>query len=327
MTQDQRYSAIEKWLSAYFDHDQFQLSPASSDASFRRYFRVTTDDDSWIVMDAPPEKEDTAPFIHIARFLGAHHINVPRILAQDQTQGFLLLTDFGSTPYLTELNSDTVGPLYRDAIDALIAIQSCPPNNASLPTYDARLLRSEMQLFEDWFLTEHFGIAAPSCLAHVLDVLIDNAIAQPQSIVHRDYHSRNLMITPQHNPGIIDFQDAVIGPISYDVVSLLRDSYIAWPETQITDCLSYYLTQAKQQNLIDNAIDSVQFRRWFDLMGMQRQLKILGIFCRLYYRDNKPNYMADLAQTMTYLKTVSAQYDEFADFHTFLHTHPQLMTL
>lgn len=327
MNQDSRVIAIQKWLTHHFGHDDFSLAPASSDASFRRYFRVTLEQDHWIVMDAPPEKEDTGPFINIARFFHKHHVHVPAIIAENREQGFLLLTDFGNTPYLNQLNETTADALYHDAIDGIIAIQSCPQSEIALPAYDEALLTTEMALFPEWFLSQHFGIASPDCLKQVFDLLNDNALNQPQVIVHRDYHSRNLMITTQHNPGIIDFQDAVIGPASYDLVSLLRDSYIAWPESDIHRWVTYYLSQAKQAGIIKSNVDTAQFQYWFDLMGVQRQLKILGIFCRLYYRDNKANYMADMPQTMRYLLATTGRYDSLAELHAFLQSQPQLMQL
>lgn len=326
MTHDARLDAIKSWLSTYFASDHFSIAPASSDASFRRYFRVHYQDQSLIVMDAPVQYEDTKPFIKVAQFLAHHQLHVPKILAQDSQQGFLLLSDLGSQPYLSQLNAQSADALYRDAIDALINIQSCDTHFINLPAYSRDLLQQELQLFPDWFLERHLSIAPPETLQNQFDLLIDNALAQPQVVVHRDYHSRNLMYSDTNNPGIIDFQDAVIGPLSYDLVSLLRDCYIAWPEDKIQAWAHYYFTTAQQQGLLTDC-GFEQFIRWFDLMGLQRHLKVLGIFCRLHYRDNKPNYMADLPQTLAYVQQVCAKYDDFVDLATFLASHPKITAI
>jgi len=327
MSEDHRLFAINTWVESILGTDSFTIAPASSDASFRRYFRVTLAESSWVVMDAPPEKEDTSPFIKIAQFLDLNQVHVPEIIAQDAEQGFLMLTDLGSTPYLKELNSNTADQLYRDAITGIVSMQRCDISELSLAHYSEQLLREELDLFPYWFLEQHFNIAPPSCLQSVFELLIDNALSQPQVFVHRDYHSRNLMITPTNNPGIIDFQDAVIGPITYDLVSLLKDSYIAWPEEKLVQWQQLYFSLAQEHKLIDSKTEFNAFQRWFDLMGLQRQLKILGIFCRLHYRDNKPNYMADLPQTIAYVRDVCARYDELAALNTFINQQPQLNRL
>jgi len=279
------------------------------------------------VMDAPPEKEDITPFIKIAQFLDLNQINVPEIIAQDESQGFLLLTDLGSTPYLKQLDVDTADGLYQDAINSLLSIQKCNTSSITLPYYSKELLNNELNLFSYWFLERHFNLQTPECLDSIFELLIDNALSQPQVIVHRDYHSRNLMITPDNNPGIIDFQDAVIGPVTYDLVSLLRDSYIAWPENTLKQWQQIYLESAQQASIIETSVSFEQFQRWFDLMGLQRQLKILGIFCRLNYRDNKANYMADLPQTMTYVRDVCQRYEELNDFNAFISNQAQFETI
>lgn len=306
--QDLRLSLIKDWLPSVLKHNDYQIEPASSDASFRRYFRVRSGENSWIVMDAPPQKEDITQFVDIAKALYINAINVPEILAKDDERGLLLLTDFGNTAYLSVLNDNTADKLYQDAIDSLIAMQ-CSAIELHLPEYNNDLLLQELNLFPDWFLKRHLSMTAPEGLDTVFAVLIDNAMQQPYHFVHRDYHSRNLMVTDIKNPGIIDFQDAVIGPISYDLVSLLRDCYIAWPEHKIEQWIGYYFNQVQHYGLLQgNTL--AQFVKWFDLMGLQRHLKVLGIFCRLYYRDNKANYLADLPLTLHYAKQISAKYPE-----------------
>lgn len=322
MSQDHRLSQINNWLIPLLSTPDFTIAPASSDASFRRYFRVSHLDKTWIVMDAPPEFEDTTSFVKVATFLHEHQINVPTIFAHDQERGFMLLGDFGNTPLLNILNANSADQLYQKAIDAIIAIQACPKADLTVPDYDSVLLNNEMSLFPDWYLNRHFGIEqTPSWFDDICGILIDNAQQQPQVIVHRDYHSRNLMLCPDESIGIIDFQDAVVGPICYDLVSLLRDCYIEWPQDKLIQWLDYYYQGALIQGLIDD-IGFTQFKRWFDLMGLQRHLKVLGIFCRLNYRDGKTNYMNDLPLTLRYVIQVSKEYPEFKALHDFLVSLP-----
>lgn len=323
---DSRLAEIKLWVSDFLKSEDFNIVPASSDASFRRYFRVSTQNASWIVMDAPPNKEDIGPFIKIGQFLGLQQIHVPEILAQETQSGFLLLSDLGDMPYLDVLTDSTADDLYTDAIDSLVNIQSCDTDAITLPHYDRSLLQRELDLFPDWFLSRHLDISPPHCLQASFDFLINNALSQPQVIVHRDYHSRNLMAMSDRNPGIIDFQDAVIGPISYDLVSLLRDCYIAWPQQKIDDWLLHYYKLAQQRDLLTNC-DLATFTRWFDLMGLQRHLKVLGIFCRLNYRDNKPNYMDDLPQTLSYVMQVCQRYEDLHEFTEFLSSHDKIVAI
>jgi aminoglycoside/choline kinase family phosphotransferase len=323
---DSRLAAIKIWVTSILGSDNFTIAPASSDASFRRYFRVIKGQASWIVMDAPPEKEDTGPFIKIGQFLDLQQIHVPEIIAQEQQAGFLLLSDLGKQPYLDILNLETADTLYSDAFLSLINLQCCDSNAIVLPDYDRTLLQQELNLFPQWFLSKHFDMTIPEHLQTTFDLLIDNALSQPQVIVHRDYHSRNLMVVADKNPGIIDFQDAVIGPISYDLVSLLRDSYIAWPQTKIDAWVLQYFELAQQRGLLADC-DLVTFIRWFDLMGIQRHLKVLGIFCRLNYRDKKPNYMNDLPQTLAYVIQVCDRYDSLRDFAQFLSSSDKIIAL
>jgi aminoglycoside/choline kinase family phosphotransferase len=323
---DTRIDEIHHWLKTVFPSTQYKLEPASNDASFRRYFRVTVAAKTWILMDAPPVQEDTRPFINIGTFLYEHGIHVPKIYEAETELGFLLLSDFGNIPYLNELNKNSADELYKAAIDSLIKIQLCPTQDIKLPLYDNALLRQEMNLFPDWFLDKHLNIAIPEFLETTFNHLISNALTQPQVVVHRDYHSRNLMHTSKNSPGIIDFQDAVIGAISYDLVSLLRDCYISWPEDKINQWIQYYLSTAQQQGLLTD-ISIAQFTQWFDWMGLQRHIKVLGIFCRLNYRDGKANYMNDLPLTLAYVRKISAKYPEFSQLSSFLQQQPQIVAI
>lgn len=316
-TSTPRLQQIDNWLREQLPSTQFTIEVASSDASFRRYFRIKVEGISYILMDAPPEKEDTTAFVTIASFLYKQGINVPEIIAKDSVKGFLLLTDFGSQAYLDKLNSESVDTLYHASIDSLIDIQLIAPSSFELPFYDKSLLKQEMELFPRWFLDEHLAISSPDFLPSTFDVLIKNALEQPQVIVHRDYHSRNLMVTSEKSPGIIDFQDAVIGPITYDLASLLRDCYIEWPDEKLAEWLQYYLSRAQENGLLTE-ISIERFTRWFDLMGLQRHIKVLGIFCRLNYRDNKANYINDLPLTLKYVQRVSAKYPEFSELNEFV---------
>lgn len=304
MHNDNRLEIIKEWLPTVIGTTDFIIKSASSDASFRRYFRVWIKEKTWIVMDAPPSKEDLAPFINIADFLLQHNVHVPKVHAINHEAGFLLLSDFGQQAFLDKLNEQTADPLYQSAIDSLLQIQLCHINgHLQLPIYDQKLLQQELTLFSDWYLDKHLNIAIPDFLQSTFDLLIANALEQPQVVVHRDYHSRNLMHTKSNSPGIIDFQDAVVGPITYDLVSLLRDCYISWPQQKLDQWIRYYFKNAQQLGLlVDISID--QFVRWFDLMGIQRHIKVLGIFCRLNYRDNKENYIHDLPLTLAYVKKV-----------------------
>lgn len=312
---DKRLQQLEQWLVTLGYHD-YQLEPASADASFRRYFRIRHAGASFIVMDAPPKQEDTGPFIRVARLLADAGLHVPRIMARDSEQGFLQLSDLGTRLYLSVLDTQCVEPLYADALAALLRLQQHPAPDW-LPDYDRPLLLQEMQLFADWYLQRHLGLELEAQQQRVLQAsfeqLADVALEQPQVIVHRDYHSRNLLLS-EPNPGVIDFQDAVVGPVTYDPVSLLRDCYIAWPRAQVEQWLRDYHRQAQQAGIIEQGIDAGQFQRWFDLMGVQRHLKASGIFARLNYRDAKPGYLADIPRTLGYVLEVVADYPELAAF-------------
>ena len=304
-----RQQQLTAWLHSLFPDTSFSLSPASADASFRRYFRATFAERTLVVMDAPPEHEDCRPFIHVAQLLGASGVHVPQIVAQDLEQGFLLLSDLGNTTYLHALNSDTARKLYGAAVDALIIIQLASREN-ELPPYDEALLLREMRLFPEWYVAKHVGITLSekqnAALESVFQRIVQNNLAQPQVYVHRDYHSRNLMVT-EPNPGILDFQDAVYGPITYDLASLFKDAYIRWEEAEVLDWLVNYWQKARAAGLPVHA-DFAEFYRDYEWMGVQRHLKVLGIFARLSHRDGKDGYLKDLPLVMDYLRRACERY-------------------
>ncbi|MCW9030319.1 MAG: phosphotransferase [Gammaproteobacteria bacterium] len=317
---EQRLEQLKVWLNQ--SGITFQdIAPASADASFRRYFRITDNGKTFIVMDAPPEKEDCKPFVHIANLLLERGLNVPKIIEQDLEQGFLLLSDLGTTVFLSELNNDTVDEMYGAAMTSLLRLQN--HKNPDLPAYDKALLRTEMALFPDWYLDKHLNITLTSEHKEILEqtfaILVKNALAQPQVCVHRDYHSRNLMVNKDNpqQPGVIDFQDAVIGAVTYDLVSLLKDCYIRWPREKVQAWVKIFYTEAKSLGII-SSVSFADFLRWFDLMGLQRHIKVAGIFSRLYHRDGKEGYLNDIPLTMEYIFEVLALYPEFKPFQKML---------
>ncbi len=318
---DERLSHLHQWLETDLGLTNYSIAPASADASFRRYFRISWDDQTRVVMDAPPDKEDTQPFVGIAGQFKKLGLNVPVVMAQDTENGFLLLSDLGHEDYLSVLNEKTVAPLYSAALVALIKLQACPiPADYPFPPYDRTLLMNEMGLFRDWYLGRHLGMTLSpdeqAMLSDLFSILADSALAQPQVVVHRDYHSRNLMVSDSH-PGILDFQDAVVGPITYDLVSLLRDCYIAWPRRQVELWVTQFYEQLRAKERIhDIGIES--FMSWFDLMGVQRHLKATGIFARLNYRDGKEGYLKDIPRTMGYVKEVASRYPQLEPFRQFI---------
>ena len=286
-------------------------SAASADASFRSYWRVQHAGQSYIVMDAPPDKENLVPFVDIARRLRAGGLNAPEVLSEDRAQGFLLLTDLGTRTLLPELDPGSVDALYGDALEALAHMQ-LHVDATGLPVYDAARLCAEMELFPHWFLGRHLGceLTATDCdlINDCMQRLSASALEQPQVFVHRDYHSRNLMIVPGNNPGIIDFQDAVLGTVTYDLVSLLKDCYILWPVESVRAWAEGY----RARRHLD--VDANRWQRWFDWMGLQRHLKVLGIFARLNYRDGKSGYLKDLPLVLEYTLEVCTRYAELAEF-------------
>jgi hypothetical protein len=313
---DKRLQLARVWTRDTLANTAIELEPASADASFRRYLRVVGAERSYIVMDAPTEKEDTAPFIRAATQLLALGLNVPVIFAVNREQGLLLLSDLGNTTYLQCLAPSNADRLYGDALGALVILQAGSFTDPDFfPGYDRNLLNAEMALFNEWFLDRHLDIRLTPEQQHRLDAVFANlsaaALEQPNTWVHRDYHSRNLMRTETHNPGILDFQDAVSGPITYDLVSLLRDCYIEWPAERVTEWAKGYYQLGVQSGLPVGA-DQDRFLEWFDWMGVQRHLKAIGIFARLYRRDGKPAYLADIPRVLHYIHTQANRYAELA---------------
>lgn len=311
------------WLHAQTG-ESHELVPASSDASFRRYFRIHTDGTTRVVMDAPPPQEDCQPFVHVANLLRVAGMNAPEVIAANIEDGFLILSDLGTTTYLDVLNEDNVDRLYGDAIGALAQLQACiEPASAGLPVYDSELLNRELSLFKDWYLQKHLGMTLDAAQEGILvatnKLLVESALAQTRVCVHRDYHSRNLMFTEKNNPGVLDFQDAVIGPVTYDLVSLLRDCYISWPRERVEGwVLNYYQILVESGVINADYVSEQQFLRDFDLMGVQRHLKAIGIFARLLHRDGKDGYINDIPRTMAYVKEVAGRYPELSEFAGFL---------
>jgi len=320
---DPRRDRLTRWVQEDLGVDATCIEPASADASFRRYFRATVPGGSVIVMDAPPDREDPGPYLAVADMLGAIGLNVPRVLARDVENGFLLLSDLGARQYLDELRQGgDVDALYSDAIRALARLQAGGAEaSRRLPPYDAALLHREMELLPEWFLGRHLQAPPDRAERELLDatfgLLAADALAQPQVLVHRDYHSRNLMVCPGANPGILDFQDAVQGAVTYDLVSLLKDCYIVWPRERVLRWVAEFRREAAALG-IDVGPDEATFVRWFDRMGAQRHIKVLGIFARLWYRDGKPGYLGDLPRVLDYLLAVTAVDPDLAAFDRWL---------
>ncbi len=310
----QRRRMLEAWLAEQPGLSGFSLQPASGDASFRRYFRIRANGVSFIAMDAPPENEDCRPFVSIARTFAALGLHVPAVIAEDLERGFLLLEDLGSEHYLDVLSETNAHRLYGDALGALVIIQACGPREG-LPDYDRALLMRELGLFREWLLEGQLGMRLSTADQQMLDstyeCLVGSALEQPRVCVHRDFHSRNLLVTRTPSPGILDFQDAVVGPVTYDLASLLRDCYIAWPRDRVEDWARGYFELAVQSGVLREEHER-RFARWFDLMGVQRHLKASGIFARLNQRDGKPGYLPDIPRTLNYVAQVALDYPELA---------------
>ena len=321
VTSDTRYEALCAWLEGVLPAPMAGIAPASADASFRRYFRVTLADEvsvpnrkervhTLIAMDAPPAKEDCRPYVSVAKLLAGAGVHAPAVLVSDVENGFLLLTDLGTRTYLAALDPRSAPLLYRDACAALVRWQ-CASRDGVLPPYDEALLRRELDLFPDWYVAKQLGIALTDAqrvtLGEAFRRILDNNLAQPRVYVHRDFHSRNLMLADP-NPGVLDFQDAVQGPITYDLVSLLRDAYIAWEEEWQLDWAVRYWERARAASLPVGEFSD--FWRDFEWMGVQRQLKVLGIFARLFHRDGKDAYLKDMPRVMNYLRGACGRYRE-----------------
>lgn len=308
---DTRLQLLEEWLTAHFGRSSFSLYAASADASFRRYFRVECGCETWIAMDAPPPREDCRPFLKVAGLLRGAGVHVPDIIAQDLHLGFLLLSDLGTTTYLEALDGSNADALFRDALDALIRIQLASRAGV-LPPYDETLLRREIGLFPEWYVDRHLGTtftaAEAQAFRDVCDRVVSSNLAQPQVYVHRDFMPRNLMVA-HPNPGILDFQDAVYGPITYDLASLFRDAFVSWSEERVLDWTVRYWESARRAGL-PVAADFASLYRDFEWMGLQRHLKVLGIFARIRHRDGKPGYVEDAPRFVEYVRAVCRRYRE-----------------
>ncbi len=311
-------SALAHWLTNQCQLAGFHMTPLPGDASSRRYFRIQHQQGSYIAMDASLEKPSCVPFVAIAKTLRQHKLDAPDIIASDLAQGFLLLSDLGNHLYLATLNSDNALELYQRALDALLIMQQCQHvEGLTLKPFTADFMRTELNLFKEWFLEKHLSLtiseSANKMLTACFTFLADSAASQPYVFMHRDYHSANLMVLPNQRVGILDFQDAFIGPITYDLVSLLRDGYIAWPAEWVHFLVRRYWEMLARPNV---AFD--EFLRWFDLMGMQRHLKIILTYSRKFRRDQNENYLKHIPRTLNYIKTVSARYPECQSFLYFL---------
>ena len=310
---DFRLDDIKKWITSDLNIQNFKIEVASADASFRRYFRLISGDNTWVIMDAPPDKENCEPFVHIAKLIESVGVQSPHIYNFNQQQGFMLLSDLGFTAYLDRLNNETVDSLYTDAIQSIVKMQTI---QADLPEYNVELLQLEMSLFSDWYIQRHLNVELDTTQKKIIidtvTLLAESALQQSAVFVHRDYHSRNLMITEESNPGVIDFQDAVNGPPTYDLVSLIKDCYIAWPREKQLNWVDEYLTRSMLN------VDRQKFIKQLDLMGMQRHMKAVGIFARLNHRDGKPGYLNDIPRTLAYIFDVCHRYEELQSFASLL---------
>ncbi len=316
-----RATARLAWARSVLDDTSLTLEPTSADASFRSYWRTHHGGQSWILMDSPPAQEDPAPWLAIGAHLAAAGLHVPAVHAHDLQQGFLLIEDLGDRLYLPALNDANVDALYGDAMEALLRMQR-DVDVAGMQPYDHAFLQRELEIMPEWFLTRHLAYT-PECeewdvLEAAFTQLLSSALEQPRCFVHRDFHSRNLLVVEHNNPGIIDFQGALLGPITYDLASLLRDCYIAWDREQVEAWAEDYRWRLLATHLIGADVDRERFRRWFDLIGLQRHIKVLGIFCRLHYRDGKHGYLADLPRVYDYVIEVAGRYPELADFAALL---------
>ncbi|MAK85478.1 MAG: aminoglycoside phosphotransferase [Pseudomonas sp.] len=332
--QDQRLLDLSTWLEqqlpevfvrcGWGEVPAAQLTAASSDASFRRYFRWQGGERSLIVMDAPPPQEDCRPFVKVAQMLDQAGVHVPQILASDLERGFLLLTDLGGQTYLDVIDQSNAGQLFEDAVEVLLKFQLHPVTQP-MPAYDEALLRRELQLFPEWYVQRHLGHtlteAQQAAWERICRQLIDSALAQPRVLVHRDYMPRNLMIS-EPNPGVLDFQDAVLGPVSYDITSLFKDAFLSWPEAQVRAWLEGYWHKARAAGVtLPESLG--EFLRASDLMGLQRHLKVIGIFARICHRDGKPRYLADVPRFFAYIEAVLARRPELAELQQLLAELPQ----
>lgn len=314
--------ALTHWLAQQLNTTAYEIAPLKGDASFRTYFRVKISNKTYILMVAPPEKERTDAFVAIAQGWQQRGLNVPEILGWEPQQGFVLLSDFGDTLLLQELSAQTVDGFYQEAMEILLKLQHCQAHEYTLPAFDANYLRLELSYFKEWFLQKLLQLPvddqADLMLDQLFSALIRECISQPKVTVHRDYHSRNLMVLPQGKLGIIDFQDAMMGHISYDLVSLLRDCYVSWPLAQVHQWVGQFQERLTVEKQLAPMAQQV-FLQWFDWAGLQRHLKVLGIFSRLKIRDHKPQYLLDIPRILNYVLQVSGQYPVFVPFYDWLH--------
>jgi N-acetylmuramate 1-kinase len=324
---DERFDLVTDWVTQELRLSPRRIEPASSDASFRRYFRVFSDGGTHIVMDAPPGREDVRPYLNVTVMLETAGVHVPRVFEWDAARGLVLLEDLGTRPYLPALQTDgDADLLYRDALEALADIQVRGRESAfQLPAYDREVLVREMALMPEWFCARHLQLeltrAQGEMLTGAFEFLVAEALAQPQVFVHRDYHSRNLLITAKRNPGIIDFQDALRGPVGYDLVSLLKDCYISWPRSRVEGWVREYRLMMHERASRSAGANDAQMLYWFDVIGIQRHLKVLGIFARLWYRDGKSGYLNDLPLTLRYVVDACARFPALQGLREFLIEH------
>jgi aminoglycoside/choline kinase family phosphotransferase len=324
---DSRLALIHEWLSRDLGMKPERVEPASADASFRRYFRVMNNGSTYIVMDAPPGKEDVRPYLKVTRLLETLGTHVPHVHQADMDRGLLLMEDLGGTHYLSRFNAgEDPERLYGDALNVLADIQVRGRSAAAeLAPYDREPLAREVALMPEWFLGRHLSVALSDVesrmIARTFEFLVVEALAQPTVFVHRDFHSRNLMVAADRNPGVIDFQDALRGPVGYDLVSLLKDCYISWPRERVVRWVNGYRALLRSKGDAGawlSGADDKEFLRWFDLIGVQRHVKVLGVFARLWYRDGKAGYLRDLPMTLEYVRDTCARYPELAEFGRFL---------
>jgi aminoglycoside/choline kinase family phosphotransferase len=325
-TTTDRAAARLAWTRATLRDNSLTLQSASSDASFRSYWRTHHHGQSWIVMDSPPAQEDPRPWLKIGQQLAAARLHVPAVHAQDLEQGFLLIEDLGNRLYLRELDERNADALYGDAMDALLRMQT-QMDHRDLPPFDREVLVRGLEVMPEWFLGRHLG-HTPSCdewdvLEAAFELIIRNAQEQPRVFVHRDYHSRNLLVVEHNNPGVIDFQGALAGPITYDLASLLRDAYIVWPRERVEGWVESYRQRLRDAGVLGADVDAERFLRWFDLTGMHRHVRVLGQFYRLWYRDGKPGYLADVPRVYHYVVSVARSYPELADFAALIERRAQ----
>lgn len=309
------------WARQVTGLPSLELAPASADASFRSYWRGYVDGQPVIVMDSPPEREDPAPWIDIGRRLADAGLHVPKVMVADVSLGFLLIEDLGTRTYLPELTDETADALYGDALDALLRMQS-RVDTAGLPAFDHAWQTMELEIMPTWLLQKHLGVEVAceewDIIENAFTAIMHTIAEQPRAFMHRDYHSRNLLVTTERSPGIIDFQGAMSGPITYDLASLLRDAYITWDEERVRGWVEAYRLRLLDARLLEESVDTDRFRRWFDLTGLQRHIKILGLFCRLCYRDGKPGYLDDLPRVLRYVLDTARRHADVAPLADYL---------